>query len=266
MRRDKRTTVPPVYPNRGIQAWYQQRLDAIVQAAHVELVRVLRAAYDTTEAPAIGYASDAPGRIDKIDKALTKWAAEWQARFNKLSATLSAEFTRKAFATTEYSMRGAFKRAGFTVQFRPTRASLQAYKVVAAENVGLIKSIPQQYLTDVQSKVWQSVKAGSDLSTLSADLSQTYGVATRRAAFIARDQNNKAKAVIENTRRRELGIKQAIWQHSSAGKVPRPTHVAMNGKTFNLDEGMYDSAIGKHTWPGQEPNCRCTSRAIIPVG
>jgi SPP1 gp7 family putative phage head morphogenesis protein len=161
-------------------------------------------------------------------------------------------------------MAAAFKRSGFTVEFKPTRASMQAYRAVAAENVGLIKSIPQEYLTDVQSNVWESVKAGADLSTLSKNLRETYGVAARRAAFIATDQNNKAKAIIEDTRRNELGIQEAIWQHSHAGKVPRHTHVRMNGKTYKIGVGMYDSAVKKYVWPGTEPNCRCTSRAIIP--
>ena len=86
-----------------------------------------------------------------------------------------------------------------------------------------------------------------------------------RAATIARDQNNKAKATIERTRRQELGITHAIWQHSAGGKVPRATHIAMSGKPYLISEGMYDSAVGRYVWPGTEINCRCTSRAIIPA-
>lgn len=255
-----------MFANRGVQAWYTHQLDAIVGAAHDDLMRVLHAAYATTAAPAVGFASDAPDRVTKVDTALKKWGAQWQRRFDKLSSTLSKTFAARAFRATEFSMMAAFKRAGFTVAFKPTRSSLQAYKVVAAENVGLIKSIPQEYLTDVQAKVWQSVKAGADLSSLSQELRETYNVTTRRAALIARDQNAKAKAVIENVRRQELGIREAIWQHSSAGRVPRPAHVAMNGATYKLDEGMYDPVEKKHIWPGQLVNCRCTSRAVIPVG
>lgn len=258
-------TVPAVIPNRGVQAWYQAQLDALVNAAHADLLRVLTETYATTAPPDIGFASDAPGRINAIDRVLKTWAKKWNSRFNRMSLDLSARFAARAFRSTEFSMAAAFKRAGFTVAFKPTRASLQAYKVVAAENVGLIKSIPQEYLTDVQAKVWESVKAGADLSSLSNDLRETYGVATRRAALIARDQNNKAKAVIENTRRQELGIKRAVWQHSHAGREPRPTHVRMNGKTYDLDKGMYDSREKKYVWPGQLINCRCTSRAIVPL-
>ena len=83
----------------------------------------------------------------------------------------------------------------------------------------------------------------------------------RRAAFIARDQTNKAKAAIEKARWQELGITEAIWMHSHAGKEPRPSHVAANGKRLNVNKGMY--LDGKWVQPGEEINCRCTSRAVI---
>lgn len=260
----KPVVAPAVIPNRGVQSWYDARLRAIVDAAHDELLRLLTAAYGTTAAPDIGFASDAPSRITAIERAMAEWAKKWSARFDKMSTDLALKFTARSFRATQYSMEAAFKKAGFTVEFRPTRASMQAAQVVVAENVGLIKSIPQEYLTDVQAQVWQSVKAGADLSSLSQELRQTYGVATRRAALISRDQNNKAKAVIEDVRRQQLGIKQAIWQHSSAGKVPRPTHVAMNNKPYEIGKGMYDPAVKKYVWPGSEINCRCTSRAVLP--
>lgn len=259
----KPAIVGPVWPNRGVQAWYTSQLDAIVGAAHSDLLQVLHFAFATTPAPDVGFAQDAD-RITALERAMREWAGKWGAKFDAMSRQLAARFTARAFRATEQSMAAAFKRAGFTVAFRPTRGSLQSYRVVAAENVGLIKSIPAQYLTDVQTQVWQSVKAGADMSTLSANLRETYGVTTRRAALIARDQNNKAKAVIENTRRQELGITSAIWQHSTAGKEPRPSHVAMNGRPYKLADGMFDPAENKYIWPGQLINCRCTSRAIIP--
>lgn len=199
-----------------------------------------------------------------LKHALDKWGKRWTSRLDDMSAEIAAKFAKKTFRATQSSLMAAFRKAGFTVKFQPTQKSLDAYKAVIAENVNLIKSIPQQYLKDVESRVWESVRSGGDLSTLTKGLQKTYGISYRRAALIARDQNNKAKAVIENVRRQELGITEAIWQHSHAGKVPRPTHVAMNGKKFKLAEGMYDRDEGKWVLPGELINCRCTSRSIIP--
>ena len=62
-----------------------------------------------------------------------------------------------------------------------------------------------------------------------------------------------------NARQADLGIREAIWMHSHAGKKPRPEHVKMDGKTYNITKGMWD-----RIFPGELINCRCTGRPIIP--
>lgn len=210
----------------------------------------------------IAYASDAAPK--QLQRSLEKWGAQWIKRFDLMAEKLSLDFAAKNKQATETAMKSAFSKAGFTVPFRPTRASIEAYKVVAAEQVGLIKSIPQQFLNRVQAQVWESVKRGADMKTLSTELEKSYGVTRKRAALIARDQNAKAKAVIEAVRHQELGIKQAIWMHSHAGKEPRPSHVKMNNKLYDLSKGMYDPDEGKFIHPGELINCRCTMRPYIP--
>lgn len=248
-----------VYANRGVEAWYRARLQCVMREMAQSMLVHIRAAYNNSDNP---LASDAPNSTYLLRKALEKWGGLWTRKLNKMSLDLADQFAKRAGKITENQVGQAFREAGFTVKFRPTEASVAAYKTIAAEQVGLIRSIPQQYLTAVQTKVFTSVMKGADMATLTAELQQAYGVSHRRAALIARDQNHKAKAVIENTRRQELGITQAIWQHSGAGKEPRPEHVAFNGKVFDLAKGAY--LEGKWTLPGMEINCRCTSRAIIP--
>ncbi|KYF05143.1 phage head morphogenesis protein, partial [Salmonella enterica subsp. enterica serovar Typhimurium] len=74
------------------------------------------------------------------------------------------------------------------------------------ENVNLIRSIPQQHLTQVETLVMQSVGRGRDLKTLTDELEKRYGITRRRAALIARDQNNKATSVMQSARQRSVGI------------------------------------------------------------
>lgn len=224
----------------------------------------VRATLEHMRAGAIAMDAERKNPSVLLRKALQKWGGLWAKRIDSLSSELARRFAGKATAATQASMMSALDRAGFTVKFKPTARSVATFEAVVAENVGLIKSIPQQFLKDVESAVWQSVMKGGDLATLTKTIQDKYGIAYRRAAFIARDQNNKATAAMENTRRMEMGFKEAFWLHSHAGKEPRPTHVAMNGKRYTLSEGMYDSAIKKNTWPGVEPNCRCNSRAILP--
>lgn len=200
----------------------------------------------------------------ELQRALIRWGDKWIKRFDLMSNRLSLDFAAKNQRATETAMQSAFKKAGFTVPFKATRASVEAYHAVAAEQVGLIRSIAQRYHADVQVQVWESVKRGGDLKTISEKLAKSYNVSRKRAALIARDQNAKAKATIEAVRHQELGIKQAIWMHSHAGKEPRPTHVKMNNKLYDLDKGMWDSDEQKYVHPGELINCRCTMRPYIP--
>jgi uncharacterized protein with gpF-like domain len=135
---------------------------------------------------------------------------------------------------------------------------------VIAENVGLIKSIPQEFLKRVQNDVWRTVsKTGGDLKTLTDKLQASYGVTHNRAALIANDQNNKAKAVYEAARRTEVGIKRAVWMHSAGGVEPRPSHVALSGTTYEIEKGAWDKDEGEWIQPGELINCRCVSRPVV---
>lgn len=256
----------PVWPNAGVEQWYYRQLVELIDAMSADMLELLSAAWEENP-PSIGIlpAQDAAAPT-LLQRAFTRWGGIWTRKLEKLSINLAKRFTDRAFSATQTSLKSSFEAAGLAVKFKPTRASLDAYKAVAAENVGLIKSIPAQYLDSVQGAVWASVRKGGDLSALSIELRQKYGVTVRRAAIIARDQNNKAKALIENVRRREIGITEAIWLHSTAGKEPRPTHVAASGKLYQLSEGMYDSdpRVEAYVFPGELINCRCVSKAVIP--
>jgi uncharacterized protein with gpF-like domain len=211
-------------------------------------------------------AMDAPSSTLKLHKQLQKWGDKWRGKFDNLSGRLAKKFASRSFTSVDTALKAALREAGFTVSFKNSRKVLEAYKLTVADNVGLIRNIQASYYNKIQQDVWASVRAGADMHTLSRKLQDSYGIEEKRAALISRDQNAKAKAVLETTRRQELGIQYAIWQHSSGGKEPRPLHVAWGreNKVFDLSKGLYDTDEGEWVFPGQLINCRCTSRAVIP--
>lgn len=245
----------PIYANAGVEAWYTRQLQLLVTEMSRQMLNDVVA----------GWEHDKPDLVTADDWILTRvfqlWAQRWTERMNSAAVEIARQFATRSFTATQTSMQSALRDAGFTVRFTPTPRSVRAYQLEIDQQVGLIKSIPQQYLTDVQSTVYQSVMEGGNLQRVVDDVRAKYGIAHRRAAFIARDQNNKAKAIIERERRRELGITRAKWRHSGAGKHPRPEHVAFSGKFYDIEQGAY--LEGHWTWPGMDPNCRCTDMAVI---
>jgi uncharacterized protein with gpF-like domain len=256
-----RKLVDPVWPNEGIRQRYQQALIHLLDLANLDIATVIAAA----ELPTYGFAHDAPSPTRALTALLSAWGKRTLARFDRMSQRIADDFATGSRHATELQMQAAFRRAGWTVKFKPTRKSMAAYQAVIGENVGLIRSIGQKYHTDVQEQVWSAVRKGGDLHTLSIGLQKAYGVSARRAALISRDQSAKSKAIIQATREQEIGITHARWVHSHAGKEPRPVHErwGREGKIFALKDGLYDPDASEQVWPGSLINCRCTWQSII---
>jgi 8-oxo-dGTP pyrophosphatase MutT (NUDIX family) len=249
-----------IRPNLGVEAAYRRKLLDLLERMRNDLLRRLKTTYHPV-AEQIGMDDDP---VVTLRRGMRLWRLKWVKRFDRMSEDIAKIFAERNQQNLDVAFRKRLKDAGFTVAFKPTERMTSAYRAVVAENVNLIKSIPQQFLKDVESSVWTNVMKGSDLHTLSKDLREKYGISHRRAAFIATDQNAKARAVFEEARRSELGIEEAEWRHSGAGKYKRPTHIAMDRKRYKIKEGMWDPAVQKYIWPGTEPRCRCTSRSILP--
>ncbi|WP_433847108.1 phage head morphogenesis protein [Acinetobacter proteolyticus] len=254
----KPKTLRAIHANVGVEVAYRKALRGILNEIHADVLSEVVSEYIIHQ-PEVAQDINIALVMQRLFKNLT---SSWQRRLNDLAPQMAKIFARSSTQHTERAMMQAFKKAGFTVRFNMSEHVEEQVEAVIGENVGLIKSIGSQYLDDVQQSVWQAIKAGHDMHTLSKTLQAKYDISKRRADFIARDQNNKAKAVIERERRLELGIKKAIWQHSHVGKKPRISHVHANGKEFDIEQGMYID--GEWIQPGELINCRCTSRAVIP--
>lgn len=240
---------------------YRRRLQAFARAMAADILRRIRRRYKATSER---FAMDDADPVVQLRAALRSWRKYWIKRGDSLALEIAELFATRTQESFEREFRKRLATVGFTVRFRPTERMVSAYRATVAENVGLIRSIPEQFAKDVEGAVWRSVMKGGGMYELSRDIQKKYGITYRRAAFIARDQQAKAQTCFEQARRAELGITRAIWRHSSAGKEPRPSHVKMDGQEFEIAKGMWDSDAQEWIQPGFLPNCRCTSRAIIP--
>lgn len=275
----KTVTVRAVHANRGVEAKYRKQLVAMVAEMHTSGLYWLRAAYRKAPPAMVELAQDASVieakkrnvsewhaatlPTSKVKREMKRLADRWIARFEEGAPKIAEAWARGIFNTSDRAFMAALKDAGWTVQFRMTPAVRDAFQASLAENVGLIKSIPHQYLTQVEGAVMRSYSAGRDLESLVKELTALYPAAAHRAELIARDQSNKANAVVNRARQLELGITRAKWMHSHAGKNPRPDHVAADGKEYDIAQGCLIS--GEYIQPGEEINCRCTSRAVLPI-
>ncbi len=251
----KQTTLRAIQPNIGVEVAYRKGLIKLLADMQADLLTGL-----SPELTADTMAQDRS--IPKFLQSFFRgWSSKWRKNLDAIAPDMIERFIRQSFGHTDRTMMNALKKAGFAIDFTMTQKVEEVTQAAIGENVSLINSWANGYFAGIEQDVWQAIRTGSDLKTLTDQLQTRYGMTRRQAEFTARDQNAKAKAAIEKTRRLELGITQAIWQHSHAGKKPRPSHVKANGKVFDIEKGMY--LDGKWVQPAEEFNCRCTSRAII---
>lgn len=251
-------TIRPTRPNAGVEAWYRRQLDNQVRKMQKSVVYWLSANYKASGA---AVAMDASPAVFMRD-AMRRLARRWTKSFDSIAQKISERFAGDALKNADVSLHNALDTAGFTVEFKMTAPMNNALQATITENVGLIRSIPEKYFTEVEGLVMRSVARGRDLSYLTDELEKRYGITRRRAARIARDQNNKATSVMQAARQQSLGITEGIWRHSHAGKKPRPSHVKADGQRFDLSKGLF--LDGKWVMPGEEIECKCTWSPVIP--
>jgi SPP1 gp7 family putative phage head morphogenesis protein len=252
----------PLHPNIGIQAAYRAKLEKLIEEMDASVQYWVKARYRNNTPLAMDDAMPSNELIRTI-RALTK---RWQKAFDKAAWDLADYFTGAVMARTDGALARILREGGFSVRFKMTKPMRDIFNATRAQNVALIKSIPEQYLKNVEGLVMRSVQAGRDMGPLAKALEKNYGVTKRRAAFIARSQNNLASGAMNRARQVELGVTKAKWRHSRAGKEPRPTHLANNGKLYDVKKGWYDPdpKVKRYILPGELPNCRCVSISVIP--
>lgn len=252
-----------IHPNVGLTVEYRRRMLKLVDAMQASVEYWLSSAYRKNE-PAIMALDAVPAA--ELQRAIRRMVRQWQRNFNQGADELADFFAKAARSRSDRQLMAILKKAGFTVRFTTTPAMRDVIRATVEQNVQLIKSIPQQYLTQVQGAVMRSVQTGRDLHSLTKELTEQFGVTRRRAALISLDQNNRATSAMQKVRQMELGIEKGIWMHSHAGKEPRPTHLANDGKPFNIAEGWFDTdpKVRRRIMPGELINCRCTWKPIVP--
>lgn len=240
-----------VYPNKGVETKYRQELYKLVDEMANSIEYWIEAAYKNNTPD---MAMDAlPSQV--LAKRLQEVGKRWIKRFDDMAATIAERFIQSGKKATDSSMQQSFKDAGWTVQFKPTKAIRDAMNASVVENVKLISNLPQQYMTNVQGIVMRGYTNGRDLKYISDELQKQYGITKRRAAFIARDQSNKLTATVTQARRIELGLFEAEWIHSKGGKHPRASHVKAGQERHRFDVRIGAAIDGEYIQPGYLPNC-----------
>ena len=141
------------------------------------------------------------------------------------------------------------------------RAKVQA---IVLENIRLIKSIEEQYLSQIEGALMRSIIDGGPKKDLIAVLAKQKGISKRRAKNTAIDQVHKAYVHITTELMSEAGIDKFEWVYTYRSKTRRDDHVAMNGNIYSINQPpVIDRKTGKRGLPGDIYNCKCAMRPVL---
>lgn len=247
----------PVRPSRANELWYKAELLKVVRHMRQltrDLVfpelKILVESQVASDSKLVGDAlprrsldtslnrvAQAMGGIDKAAQRLADLAVQknLQAVDERLTASIKA--------SVSVDISGALTMGG------PIQAAVAE---ATAANVGLIKSIPTEYLEKVGRSVTDNFVEGVRWEDLAKDIERVGDVTESRAKLIARDQTSKMNGAFNEVRQTSLGIDQYIWQTSGDERV-REEHAANDGQVFAWND---PPATGH---PGEDIQCRCVA-------
>src|SRR6478752_2159461 len=263
---------PPVFKGTplnepaGVQARYAQKLDRLVKQMTREVSREVKRLFESDTGTA-HFGQDA------------SIASQSRILLNALRSKFEDLFASQAKVLAESMVNGASKASGSALHsslealsgglslkvptMTPGSSLSNIYKASVSENVNLIKSIPSEYLKDVEGATMRSITTGNGLQDLVPALEKYEGQTHRRAKNIALDQTRKAYNSINKGRMQKAGVEKFMWHHSGGGAHPREDHIAMDGNVYSFDDlPVIDERTGERGIPGQAPNCRCTMSPV----
>lgn len=152
----------------------------------------------------------------------------------------------------------ALLRGAYGVDIVTAEPAIDALmRVWEAENLRLIKSIPTQYLENLQGRIVAAVARGESLRSLTAFVRETYQLPTERAELIARDQIGKLNGRLTGYRQTNIGVSDYRWRGTLDARE-RDAHVAREGKVISWDSPPEDGH------PGEPIRCRCWAEPVLP--
>lgn len=254
----------PLNPNAAVEARYYENLSGMIE----------RMTDDTERALKRMFAGEAATEFFAEDKSIASQArvltnalkAKYDRLFGTSAQRISEAMANQSDKASSAALHSSIQKlsGGLSLNTTSLKGPLtDILKATIAENVSLIKSIPQKYLSGVQGAVMRSITTGNGLQDLVPYLANNKGITQRRARMIAHDQTRKAFNNLNKGRMINVGIKDYEWLHTGGSNHPRKEHIAMSGNIYSFDDPpIIDTKTGERGIPGQLPNCKCR---MVPV-
>lgn len=256
--------------NEGVRIEYQKKLLTLVRRMTDETERRIAALFRKGDAKRYfkeqrQVATQDDTIYNQSKQLLNELNAKFKRLFNLNAKPTAQKMVANSNDVSASSLSSSLKDlTGLTIgtDFIP-KSLTPVINASIAENVSLIKSVPDKYFSDITQSVMRSITTGNGLSDLVSDIQKYDAQTHRRVKNIAIDQTRKAYNNINKHRMMSVGYKKFKWLHSGGGQHPRKLHQAMSGNIYSFDDlPVIDENTGERGIPGQAINCGCTMTPV----
>ena len=261
-------------PSAAIEQRYYTALRILIDRMTAETELELRKLFKTEHAeeffaqdlaPTVAQDASISSQARILTNALLK---KFTDLFASLAKPMAEEFAKASDKSSDIAVKSSIRHLSDELSL-PTKTIASGplndiLNATVTENVGLIKSIPNHYLSGVQGAVMRSITTGNGMQDLVPYLQKHKGITLRRARTIARDQTKKAFANLSKERMQKIGVREYIWRHTSGSRQPRKLHEELDGRVCRYDDPpviQKSPLVRGH--PGQLINCACRMQPIL---
>ncbi len=120
-----------------------------------------------------------------------------------------------------------------------------------------VKNWKAKEIATMRRDVFDMVQSGARTDTIKKYFQTRWGIAERKAEFLARNESGIASSVLKATHYQDMGCTHFKWLRSTS-KEKRKLHEEYYNKIFPFnDPPIIDERTGQRGLPGQIYNCRC---------
>lgn len=256
----------PVKSQKGIEKQYQKQLNKLgkilIASVRTEVLTFLKVQQSSYVIDGFG---DQLGVIfRRLNSTFTGNATV------SFAETTAAQMVQKAGAANKNKFdRTVFRAIGIDLGSVIVSEGLEDFMALSInKNVSLIKSLPEEYLKQVETIVNNGLVSGARYSTIEKEIISKTGANSKlanRIKTIARNEVSTINSQLTLRRSKSLGITEGIYKSSQDERV-RTCHAELDGVRYELKKGAWSKSCQKFIQPGiTDINCRCTYSPIIEV-
>lgn len=205
--------------------------------------------------------------------------SSWDGAARNLAAEFADRVVKYTMTAFRRSVNGLEREGALHVDAIRNPKAARAVARIVKENVRLIRSIPRQYLSKVNTAILSYNEGNLTSAKFEERMEELELQVFGRLRLIARDQNDKATEGLMILRMEVNGLHLVKWCHTHLPeKQPREYHMrkwdghtgkrngrpnGLNGYIFDISKPpVIDLKTGERGYPAQLINCRCY---LVPV-